>query len=104
MSQSDLAASSTSKKKPDGNKQLLPAGLVCPSCNSDFIRRSMRRSFKDYLLSLLGRWPYRCELCNMRFNGPQDPVSFARENGEPDPTDSALAEDAPAEKRQKPKS
>jgi len=30
-------------------------------------------------MSLLGRWPYRCQMCNMRFSGPQDPASLARE-------------------------
>ncbi|HEY3835583.1 MAG TPA: hypothetical protein VGL72_03390 [Bryobacteraceae bacterium] len=30
-------------------------------------------------MSLLGRWPYRCQMCDMRFNGPQDPASIARE-------------------------
>jgi hypothetical protein len=40
----------------------------------------MRRTFKDRFMSLLGKWPYRCQMCNMRFNGPQDLDSLAREH------------------------
>jgi hypothetical protein len=80
MSQSDLAAASASNGDQNGEKESLPSGLVCPSCGSKLIRRSMRRTFKDRFMSLLGKWPYRCQLCSMRFTGPQDPASIAREN------------------------
>jgi hypothetical protein len=80
MSQSDPAAASGSNGDQDGQKERLPPGLVCPACGSRLIRRSMRRTLKDRFMSLLGRWPYRCQMCNMRFNGPQDPASIAREH------------------------
>ena len=76
VSQSDLAASDGDRH---GDKEELPLGLVCPSCGSKVIRRSMRRSLKDRFMSLLGRWPYRCQMCGMRFTGPQDAASIARE-------------------------
>ncbi len=80
MSQSDLAAEPASNGDHNGETESLPAGLVCPSCGSRLIRRSMRRTFKDRFMSLLGKWPYRCQMCSMRFNGPQDPASIARAN------------------------
>jgi hypothetical protein len=54
----------------------------------------MRRTMKDRLLSLLGKWPYRCQMCNMRFNGPQDPASIARGNA-PHPEEAVDDEDEP---------
>ena len=77
MSQSDPVP--TSATNGDDHEQL-PPGLVCPGCGSKLLRRSMRRTFKDRLLSLLGRWPYRCQMCHHRFNGPQDPASQARDD------------------------
>jgi hypothetical protein len=76
MSQTDLAATSSN----DGNEEneLLATGLICPFCRGKLIRRSQRRTFKDRLMSLLGKWPYRCLLCNERFSGPQDAASIAR--------------------------
>jgi hypothetical protein len=75
MRQPDLAAASASSEE----KEPVPEGMVCPACGSKLIRRSMRRTFKDRFMSLLGKWPYRCQMCNLRFNGPQDPESLARE-------------------------
>ncbi len=40
--------------------------MKCPNCNSDRAHRSHRRSWKDYLGSLLGWYPYRCK-CGHRF-------------------------------------
>ena len=56
------------------------ASLVCPDCGSHLIRRSMRRSFKDRFKSFFGRWPYRCDLCHKRFDGPRDPESIERDS------------------------
>ena len=39
----------------------------CPSCGAKDTRRSKRRGFFDWLLSLLGFFPYRCEACTRRF-------------------------------------
>jgi hypothetical protein len=94
MSQPDLAAASAS----NGEKEHLPEGMVCPACGSKLIRRSMRRTFKDRFMSLLGKWPYRCQMCNLRFNGPQDPESLAREQAHHNPDeevdDELAAEDS----------
>ena len=99
MGQSDLAATSASNGQQNGEKENLPLGLVCPACGSKLIRRSMRRTFKDRFMSLLGKWPYRCQMCNMRFSGPQDPASIARENApSPDDLDEEGTEEHPPEK------
>jgi len=82
MGQTDSAEASKSKGNLDVENEELPSGLVCPACTSRHIRRSMRKTFKDRFMSLLGRWPYRCQMCNTRFNGPQDAASIARENAE----------------------
>jgi DNA-directed RNA polymerase subunit RPC12/RpoP len=81
MKHSDLTAESEFHgDQRQGESGALPPGLVCPACGSKLIRRSMRRTFKDRLMSMLGKFPYRCQMCNMRFSGPQDPASLAREN------------------------
>ena len=83
--------------QPDGDqKELsgdLPPGLVCPSCGSKLIRRSVRRTFRDRLMSLLGKWPYRCQMCSFRFNGPQDAASIARNNAPTPEEEEFLDED-----------
>jgi len=94
MGQSDLAAAPASNGDQDGEKDL-PLGLVCPACGSKLIRRSMRRTFKDRFMSLLGKWPYRCQMCNMRFNGPQDAASMARDSAPPE--DDGHEDDLPPE-------
>ena len=102
MGQSDLAATSASNGQQNGEKENLPLGLVCPACGSKLIRRSMRRTFKDRFMSLLGKWPYRCQMCNMRFNGPQDPASIARENAHHDEEEHDV--EPPPETPEEPKS
>jgi len=96
MSQTDLAA--TSSDDGNGENEILPSGLTCPYCGSKLLRRSMRRTFKDRLLSLLGKWPYRCQMCNERFSGPQDPASIARAEaagGEGHPHDDEIEPGSP---------
>jgi ribosomal protein L37AE/L43A len=74
MSQDDLAAI------PDSNGDQQQASPNCPSCGSKLTRRSMRRTWKDRLKTIFGLWPYRCQMCNTRFSGPQDQESIARHN------------------------
>ena len=79
MDQPNRAADSASREdRRNPDRENVPPGLVCSVCQSKLIRRSMRRTFKDRLMSLAGKWPYRCEMCNERFYGPQDPESVAR--------------------------
>ena len=81
MSQSDLAdISDPNRDQQTGEKQPLAVGLICPSCRSKLTRRSMRRSWQDRVMSVFGRWPYRCMMCSMRFTGPKDPEAIARYN------------------------
>jgi len=79
MSRSDVAPDSASNGE-EHERHDVPPGLVCPSCGSKLIRRSMRRTLKDRFMSLMGKWPYRCQMCNMRFLGPPDPQSLAKQN------------------------
>ena len=102
MSQSDLAAASASNEDENGDKEHQPAGVVCPICGSKLVRRSMRRTLKDRFMSLLGRWPYRCQMCNTRFNGPQDPEFLARERASSE--EDAGDEEIPPETPGRPKS
>jgi len=39
----------------------------CPDCRSHSVRRRKRTGFSLYFLSLLGKWPYRCEECGSNF-------------------------------------
>jgi hypothetical protein len=41
--------------------------LICPACHSGNARRSHRRSFLDYALSVIGTTPWRCASCEKRF-------------------------------------
>ncbi len=41
----------------------------CPYCGSDDVRRSFRRSFRDYLFACLLLAPFRCRKCQWRFFG-----------------------------------
>jgi len=41
--------------------------MTCPSCRSQSLRRRKRVGLRMHLLSILGRWPYRCESCGMEF-------------------------------------
>jgi len=53
----------------------------------------MRRTFKDRLMSMIGKFPYRCQMCNTRFSGPQDPASLARENAASEEEEGILADE-----------
>ena len=94
MSRSDVAADSASHGEGH-ERHDVPPGLICPQCQSKLVRRSMRRTFKDRVLSMLGKWPYRCEMCNLRFSGPQDPASFARQHAPPPEEGNFDGEDSP---------
>ena len=41
--------------------------LGCPRCGSDFVRRSGRKSAVERLLSFAYVFPFRCQLCQHRF-------------------------------------
>ena len=41
--------------------------MLCPSCRSGRCRRSRRRSWKDYAISMTGVRPWRCRVCGLRF-------------------------------------
>jgi len=100
MSRSDVAPDSASNGQ-EHDRHDLPPGLVCPSCGSKLIRRSMRRTLKDRFMSMVGKWPYRCQMCNMRFFGPQDPLSLAKENAPSPEEEEMLANEAGEEQEPK---
>ena len=41
--------------------------IPCPKCGKDFIRRTLRADAREYLLSALYVYPFRCQLCAHRF-------------------------------------
>ena len=41
--------------------------MLCPQCRSGRCRRSRRRSWADYAISLAGLRPWRCRACSLRF-------------------------------------
>lgn len=48
--------------------------MWCPNCKTDRAHRSHRKSAKEYLASLAGRYPYRCRNCKHRFLSTRDAV------------------------------
>jgi hypothetical protein len=51
-----------------GREEIGTNPISCPLCNSANIRRSKRRGVRDYLLSVAGILPWRCESCSARFH------------------------------------
>ena len=45
----------------------------CPVCHASNTRRSRRRTVLDYLFSIAGILPRRCETCETRFHAPSIP-------------------------------
>ncbi len=41
--------------------------MLCPHCRSGRCRRSRRRSWTDYAISMTGLRPWRCRACHIRF-------------------------------------
>jgi len=41
--------------------------VICPKCKTDHAHRSHRQGLKDYVASLFGYYPYRCNKCEHRF-------------------------------------
>ena len=77
MSPEDLASIPDSDEERNCGEK---TAVLCPACGSKLTRRSMRRSWKDRFKSLFGIWPYRCQLCSVRFTGPKDVEAIARHN------------------------
>ena len=66
------------EQKAEPRKQH-PYERVCPECGETNVRRSRRRTLRDYLLSLTGLRPYRCHECNHRFHDRSRSRSQARQ-------------------------
>jgi C4-type Zn-finger protein len=49
--------------------------MTCPICKSRDARRSRRQDATDYLLSVAGVYPWRCQSCHGRFHGRLMPLS-----------------------------
>jgi len=41
--------------------------MSCPQCGKSFVRRSHRKGLKEWLLSLVYLYPFRCQVCAHRF-------------------------------------
>lgn len=55
--------------------------MTCIKCGSERVHRSHRSSAKEYLYSLGGLYPYRCNECRHRF------LTRRRRHGDDHPTD-----------------
>lgn len=49
--------------------------MICPICKSDSARRSRRHTATDYVLSVVGVYPWRCRECRGRFFARLMPLS-----------------------------
>src|SRR6266481_8534288 len=49
-------------------KPIRTAPISCPACHTSSIRRSKRRSVRDFLFSAAGVLPWRCKTCQTRFH------------------------------------
>ncbi len=49
-----------------GWSKMQPSAAVCPHCSRTACR-SRRRGWRDFLSKAIGRYPYRCRICNYRF-------------------------------------
>ncbi|HYM37184.1 MAG TPA: PilZ domain-containing protein [Nitrospiraceae bacterium] len=51
----------------------------CPACQSTYVRRAHRVGVFEQLLSLFYVYPFRCQLCSVRFTSLQWGVRYARQ-------------------------
>lgn len=42
--------------------------MICPICKQEGVRRSRRQSGGDFILGLVGIYPWRCRSCSGRFH------------------------------------
>lgn len=52
--------------KDDASKVRVLLDPICPSCQL-LCRRARRRGWRDYLWSLIGWYPWRCQQCSVRY-------------------------------------
>lgn len=52
--------------------------MICPQCRNSACYRSHRAGLRDFLFTLLGCRPWRCEACEFRFYGRRAPLRFIR--------------------------
>jgi hypothetical protein len=57
-----------------GREEIGTSPISCPLCHSSNSRRSKRRSVRDYLFSVTGVLPWRCESCETRFHARALPL------------------------------
>ena len=50
-----------------------PDSLFCPKCGSTDVRRSRGEGMLAFFFSLLGRMPFRCRSCRIKFYRHADP-------------------------------
>jgi hypothetical protein len=58
--------------------------LACPSCRSEFVRRSGRKTLGERLVSLVWVLPFRCQLCQRRFLAFRPGERYVRAAGAPE--------------------
>jgi hypothetical protein len=48
--------------------------MICPVCKQPGARRSRRHSLADYIVSVMGIFPWRCNECHARFHARLMPL------------------------------
>jgi uncharacterized protein with PIN domain len=51
--------------------------MICPQCRSADCRRSRRAGAADFLGTVIGLKPWRCQTCEFRFHASRVAVSFS---------------------------
>src|ERR1700759_3275697 len=52
--------------------------MICPQCRSGACYRSRREGVVDFLFTLLGMRPWRCQTCDRRFHARRVAIPFSR--------------------------
>ena len=52
--------------------------LKCPSCSREFVRRVARAGLRDWLAGWLFIYPFKCQICGLRFRSLQWGVRYLR--------------------------
>ena len=52
--------------------------VKCPSCSREFVRRVVRAGLRDWLAGWFFIYPFKCQICGLRFRSLQWGVRYLR--------------------------
>jgi len=61
----------------DRKRRIEEKRMNCPVCKEDGARRSRRNGIAEYLVSIIGLYPWRCRSCHVRFYARLMPLSHS---------------------------